>query len=204
MNYAIGVVAHPSRSRRAAALGALVGADLIVIDAEGRGERWCHQETLAKLVLRDCDHVVLLEDDAVPCHNFRGLLSAYLVEAGDALVSLYLGTGAWSHADQFSQRRAVARLTARADAEGATWIEAASLWHGVGVALPIVRSASLLAYMRASRYPSDGAMSRWARANGVPVRYTWPSLVDHADGEPVGGKRRQVPRRAVRTHPMSI
>jgi len=202
MTYAIGIVAHPARNEQAHQLAADVDADLIVVDTCSQGEQWCHQETLTELMKRDVDWYVLLEDDALPCQNFRALLEEALNEAGDALISLYLGTGAWAGTDQVTTARLVPRLIAQADRDSAHWITAPGLYHAVGIAIPAVRARAALAHMRAVRYASDKALSRWAHANHIPIRYTWPSLVDHADGERLAGEQRNTPRRAWRTHPM--
>lgn len=195
MNIAIGIVAHPSRSVMAKRLYDTVGADIISFDNNSFGERWNHTRALEELPR--ADWAVLLEDDAIPCPDFRVQLSNALQEAGDAIVSLYLGTGRWAGANPKTQEHVVRRLIQDADAQGSRWIEADALWHAVGIAIPYKYVESVLTYLQCSPLPTDQAITHWARQNHVPIFYTHPSLIDHADvPRIVRTQDKPVPRRA--------
>lgn len=179
MQYAIGIVAHPSRSVMAKRLYDTIGADIIGFDNNSFGERWNHTRALEELPR--ADWAVLLEDDAIPCPDFRARLSDALNGAGDAVVSLYLGTGRWAGTNPKTQEQAIRRLIEDADERGNRWIEAIALWHAVGIAIPYQHIAAILHHFGRDAAPTDQAITHWARTYGVPIRYTHPSLVDHAD-----------------------
>lgn len=200
MSTAVGIVAVPERWTAGGRLARKVGSEVLVTDVRHHGERWCHQETLARLIDTGADWLVWLEDDALPCPRFRERLSDSLDSAGDALVSLYLGTGRWAGTSPARMEPVVRGMVERAESGGSRWIETDALWHAVAVAVPAYRAGSLLAHLRADPRPTDQAATRWARTHFLPVRYTWPSLVDHDDSLPriVRTSDRPVPRRAWR------
>lgn len=202
MSIAIGIVAHPDRLQQARDLMTWTSANVISLDDKGHGERWNHQNTLAKLLRYRADWYVLLEDDALPGADFHGHLHHYLTTAPSGIVSLYLGTGRWAGTSPPHHERVVRGLIEDADQEGAEWITTGALWHAVGVAIPRTHASSLLAHLRDSPLPTDEAITAWCRATRTPVHYTWPSLVDHHDGPTVtlhpDGQQREQPRRAWR------
>lgn len=138
---------------------------------------------------------VTLEDDAMPIPRFRVQLDAALSVAPTPIVSLYLGT---SNPKQW--QASIARATDTADAAGAHWLTCTSLLHAVGIAI----RTDLLPVQLDNDGPVDEQLTRWARTHGHLVAYCWPSLVDHADTEPLisrraDGQPRAEPRKAWRT-----
>ena len=197
MNIAIGVVAHPSRREHVENLTDTVAFNVACYDTHGRGERWNHAETLRELLdtVPRADWYVLIEDDALPCADFRDRLAAALDQAGDdVLVSLYLGQGAWATRKP-DTKHTVARLVRQADLTGG-WIDADEMWHAVGVCIRAEHARSVQAHLATESAPTDLALTRWAAAHEVGIRYTYPSLVDHADGASV--IPRTTPRKAGR------
>ncbi|WP_159794481.1 hypothetical protein [Puerhibacterium puerhi] len=198
MSVAIAVVAHPARAAMASDLFDAVAGNVLALDVDGRGEQANHQAALEALLDVDADWLVLLEDDAVPAPRFRTQLAAALADAGDAVVSLYLGTGRWAGTIPAAHEPVVRRLVADADAVGARWITADALWHAVGFAVPRRAARELLAHLRADILPTDQAVTSWCQRTATPVRYTWPSLVDHLDGPTVTQHPDGQPRREAR------
>lgn len=198
MTAAVAIVAHPARLDDANALSDRVQADYLSLDHESRGERWNHQHALAALIDTDADWLVLLEDDAVPCSDFRDRLDDVLATAPGSLVSLYLGTGRWAGHDHRIHAGVVHRLIARADRDGTGWIRADGMWHAVGIAVRREQAKRLLRHLRSNGQPTDQAISAWCKYTRTPVHYTHPSLVDHADGPTVTDHPDKQPRREAR------
>lgn len=187
------IVAHTARRDAATELATLVNADEILTDdgtlgCEGNHRRaweW-HAENTPH------DWAVVLEDDAVPVPDFTQQLAAALRVAPTPIVSLYLGTGnptIWQP-----------RITRAINTAGqANWLVSNTLLHAVAVAI----RADLLPTHIDTRMPIDNAISNWAKRHDHLVAYTLPSLVDHADTQPVITQRydrkpRDLPRRAHR------
>jgi hypothetical protein len=120
---------------------------------------------------------MVLEDDAVPVPNLGYHLGQALFYAPSPVVSLYLGTGR----PQFIQPKAT-----RATSLGRPWIVHSRLLHCVAV---VVRSdlihdmhhVAREAAGSAAAKPIDEAITEWTKGRMLPVAYTNPSLVEHAD-----------------------
>ncbi|MEX3742412.1 hypothetical protein [Mycolicibacterium porcinum] len=118
---------------------------------------------------------VVLEDDAVPVPGFRHQVAAALATAPTPVVSLYLGR-AWP---RYIQPR-IPNAIARATTTDAHWITARRLHHAVGVAIHHDHIHDMLNRVDPGQ-PIDETIGTWAAHRGLPVAYSWPSLVDHAD-----------------------
>lgn len=191
------VMAHPDRDRPSHALAWLLGAQLIVDDGRGEnatGDRawadgWCRSDGS-----ESAWHVVM-QDDARPVATIHEQAPAALAAAPTPVVSFYLGT---SYPEHTIAPARVAML--KADEDRAAWITAPRLFWGVAVAIRTELVPDMLRTVRRSRRPYDERISRWAEQAGHRVSYTWPSLVDHADGESlVRSRPRRKPRVAYRT-----
>lgn len=178
---AVGIVAHPLRRDMAEGLAAQIEADVVVYDIDGRGERWCHTHTLRRLAATGADWLVLSEDDALPIDDFRPSLARALSDTHPAIVSLYIGQGNWVGLIP-RKGSIVERLVAQARRTRASWIDHPRLFHGVAIAIPNAWAAAIIDALEDSVRSSDRTIGEWAIANGRPVRYTWPSLVDHRNG----------------------
>ncbi len=137
---------------------------------------------------------VVLEDDAIPCGAFRRQLNQVLTVATTPIVGLYLGRSypiAW--------QRHIAHIAN----DPAHWAISTHLLHGVGTAIRADLVPDMITHVgrQDPEWPIDDSITAWARARGHLVGYTRPSLVDHADQEPIiqqrydGGQRDQ-PRTA--------
>lgn len=176
--FSIGVVAHQDRYERATKLADYIEAELVTVDSDGklgaganheRCYEWLYETTSAPWC-------VILEDDAIPVKDFRNQLNLVLRAAPTGLVSLYLGRtrpGRWQ--PSISQVIGSDRH----------FLLGTELLHHVAVAVHTPLIPSLLAHIRSDRsyqlgrLPIDEAVGRFARAVGIKVAYTHPSICDH-------------------------
>jgi len=192
VSLAVAVVAHPTRLAAAEQLAADLGAHLVV-DEHERGEWLTHARALAWAAEQPVSHALIVQDDALPVPGLLDHVIAATDAHPDGPIGLYVGR-ARPRADQ------VARAVHRADEVGASWLEANTLLWGVATVLPATDLGALLAWGRRCQLPYDQRIGAWYRSQMRPVRYTWPSLVDHADGPSLlAGRARTVQRVAWRT-----
>jgi hypothetical protein len=166
------VMAHPLRVTTATDLADQVDARIVWDQVD---DEWDTAARAWAAINPAADWGVVLQDDAVPIDDFRRHLTDALDAAPPGPVSLYVGTGR-PHAP------AVERAVKFARRRSASWLEHRALLWGVAVALPTAGLGAMLASCDEGRRPYDQRLSAWWRARRVPCRYTWPSLVDHADG----------------------
>lgn len=174
----IGIVAHHARQTQAEHLAEQTNAAYISYDDGSWGcdrnhrrvWKW-HQDNSRQ------DWSVVLEDDAVPVDNFTDQLTQALAVAPTPIVSLYLGTAKPEH-----WQPKVGLTVGNANAVDARWIVSTDLLHAVGVCIRTELIPSLLNHLNQCEIPVDAGITTWAHTNELKVGYTWPSLVDHADG----------------------
>jgi hypothetical protein len=189
---AVAVVAHPARLAAAEQLASELGAHLVV-DRLGEGEWPTHARALAWAAQQDAAHALIVQDDAVPVPGLLEHVGAAVAAYPDGPIGLYVGRSR-------PRPEQVARAVRRADEIGASWLEANTLLWGVATVLPAADLAGLLAWGKRCHLPYDQRIGCWYRNQRRPVRYTWPSLVDHADGPSLlAGGARTVLRVAWRT-----
>ena len=177
MILSVAVVAHPARLGAAEKLAADLSAGLFV-DEYGMGEWENHARALAWAAEGPSSHVLVVQDDAVPIPGFLRLAAEAVEQYPDGPIGFYVGR-------QRPIRRTVERAVRTAEQQGASWLEHRSLLWGVATSVPVADIPLFLEWARSSRLPYDERLGEWYRRRGVPVRYTWPSLVDHADGPSV-------------------
>ncbi len=122
---------------------------------------------------------IVLEDDAQPVEDFNQQAAQALAAAPTPIVSFYLGKLRPPH-----WQNAIRAATEQAVRTDAHYVTATHLLHAVAVAIRTDLIADMLAHARTSRRPWDFTIAAWALQDHHPVAYTWPSLVDHADGPP--------------------
>jgi hypothetical protein len=187
------IVAHHSRAEQATDLALAVDADEILFDDGTLGAAGNHRR--AWDLHTNSTHTgwcVVLEDDAVPCAGFRDQLDTALHTAPTDIVSLYLGRTRPPH-----WQGRIEQATVRADLLGNAWIVGGQLLHAVGVAAQPRLTPTMAQWTHHLAEPVDGRP-----VGDEPISYTWPSLVDHADGPTVtdhpDGKARTTARTAWR------
>jgi hypothetical protein len=193
MTISIGVVADVRRGDMGERLAIRVAADHLGIDTEMRGGTKNHVAVWRKHADDPADWSVVLEDDAVPVDGFREQLADALAVAPAPIVSLYLGRG-------YIEDNRIGEILTRADVLGANWIVTQGrILHAVGLAVRKDLLPALVANLPRDECPIDRSLSMWARRDGHRVAYSWPSLVEHADGASLVTRYRRTERRAWRT-----
>lgn len=172
MRLGVAVMAHPSRERMALALARPLHAAICWDD--GSGERATGATAWEVAALGNPDWSIVLQDDAVPIGGFLEHAAEALEARSPALVSFYVGTGR-------GRPTGVVKAIEQADAEGAAWLECDALLWGVALALPTYLVPEMLSVTDQLGLRYDTRIGAWAHKRGIPIRYTWPSLVDHAD-----------------------
>lgn len=190
------IVAHVSR---AAMLDRLTDRfpDAIVFLDDGTLGGWRnHRRALSWAAEYAEGAVLVLEDDAVPADDLEESACALVERHPGRLISLYAGTSypAWVQPHYLA-------LMGEADILGRAWFELPALCHAVGYIMPTLGLADLLVEADKGKIGTDERLSRsWSVMAGTDVVYAHPSLVDHADEEPVeqhlDGLPRDRPRRA--------
>lgn len=175
------VVAHHERRAAARKLADTVGADHVCMDNGDLGVNANHRAAWAWHLSHPADWAIVLEDDSVPCKEFRWQLTQALTVAPATVVSLYLGKmypPSWQETLEYA--------TKRAEKADACFIVGPYNFHAVGLAANRAQVKHLLAGMTTyGVYAVDMAICTWAEKANVEIAYTWPSLVDHADGPSV-------------------
>lgn len=176
MRIGIAVMAHESRLAAAIELATRLDAQLVVDDGRGENATGDRAWLAAWAQYEDTDWCIVLQDDAIVRDDFLEQAQLALATAGDGVVSFYVGTGR-------PVQRQVEYSIALADHVGAAWLSSTDLHWGVGVALPAHLVVDMLEKVAGSTMLYDSRLGFWAAKWKHPIRYTWPSLVDHADGE---------------------
>jgi GR25 family glycosyltransferase involved in LPS biosynthesis len=173
----IAIVAHKDRQVMAEKLAGEVNADHISLDNGGRGAGLNHRKAWEWLMNHPSDWGIVLEDDSVPCKDFRNQATAALEKAPARVVSLYLG-----RARPIGWQDSVEKAVERAQQKKACWITDKHSLHAVAMAADM-RSLKMVwhALTLYSVYPPDEALSLYTYRNQIDVAYSYPSLVDHLD-----------------------
>lgn len=200
--FAAGIVAHVSRADRANRLARRVRAKVVSVDDGTLGATANHTLVLERLYAETKEdpptYLLVLEDDAVPVRAPMKHLDLALRSAPESIISFYLGTSFPRY-----WQPGVERAIRDADAAGVQWIVGDHLLHAVAYAVYRHCVPELVDYLKTvPSLPIDEAITEWARPLHRPVAYTFPSLVDHLDDEPVishkDGVPRNLPRKAHR------
>jgi len=195
----IAVVAHTKRADEAHQLMERVGAAYLSMDNGTLGCEQNHRRTWQWLADNNPNEwSTVLEDDARPVPNFKQHLQQALAHTDTDVVSCYLGHKVNNPPQEATGQRAVDNATKN----GACWITSHLLLHAVAVSIKTALIPDMLNHTRTVRLPIDEAITHWTRHKqpAMMIGYTNPSLVDHADGEPVILRRRdKMPRPKGRT-----
>ncbi|WP_269929124.1 hypothetical protein [Kocuria massiliensis] len=166
----VAVVAHHTRHSEAVDLMNHVNGATLFVDDDYHGSLWNHRRAL-QWADSIGERVWIMEDDAVPDRDFAEHAHHWATRYPNELISGYLGR---SRPPQWQHR--IESLLAHGDDH----VRLPQLIHGVCYSIPPEETGRVLAGLQDG--PADYAIGdAWDR----DVLYTVPSLVDHADGEPV-------------------
>lgn len=170
------IMAHERRRAWAEELAAKLDAAIV----------WDHHNDRVETGLRcleahrevpEATHWLIVQDDAIVCHDLVPALERAVQVSGDRILSLYIGNGA-----PLSRFR-LGQLARSADQAGVSWIEWPGTIWGVAILVPVAPIEDLIAsYRRDPLTNYDTRLENAARKCGVPWWYPWPSLVDHRHG----------------------
>lgn len=180
------VVGHTLRYEAATELARQLNAGLSIDD--GRlGTYKNHRRALLAGAESGASHVCILEDDAVPVENFVEHVERAAEAMPNDLIGLYVGKSR-------PQPELVEHAVRRAEETGASWLHSLSLLWGVSYLVPSHAVPALVAAadIRQLTPYADRRIGRaWRASQGRPIYYTWPSLVDHADGPSITNEHGQ-------------
>lgn len=183
---ATAVVAHTKRLVQAQALASQIGA-VTFLDDGTQGE-WANHARALTWAAEHGTHAVIVQDDALPIPEFSECVRQAIEHKPDDLIGLYVGRSR-------PLRERVEKAVAKADEIGASWLTCERLCWGVATIVPTHAIDALLTYETTAPYDRRLGMA-WREHTGRDVVYTWPSLVDHADGESViDGRAARLPGR---------
>jgi len=192
----VGIVAHTSRREQYQNLINEVDPTLVSVDDGTKGCDRNHRHTWLELLRwSDRPWLCVLEDDAVPVEGFIHQLTQALSEAPEPVVSLYLGR---QRPPQYQSE--ILTAVAKADANDACWIVAPRLYQAVAVVVYRDLVEEMVAWTLKRKYfQIDDGISSWIGRSHRRVAHTWPSLVEHADGQTVAHAKRSPGRVAYKT-----
>lgn len=176
MRVSFSVMAHPSRSAMVDDLvGQLPVSTTVVYDEIG--DRWDTGRRSMLALDPLADWGVVIQDDAILCHDFTNQVRAALASVPDGPVAFYLSrTGKNQHLN----REALTKARAR----GECWVRWSGPWWGVAVAMRPLDIAPMLEWCdgRPDIPNYDRRMARYFESIGRACWYSIPSLVDHRHG----------------------
>jgi hypothetical protein len=158
-------------------LAAEVSAEAISWDTGNLHCEGNHLQLWSYLQYCPQEWVVVLEDDAEPCEDFREQLSEMLAQASTPIVSLYLGRG---RPDQWQLP------ISSVISHEACFIRSDTLLNTVGYAIRTELLAALVPSLARSlrlttRRELPERMTAWAQRRHHLISYTRPSIVQHSD-----------------------
>jgi hypothetical protein len=182
------IQAHPARTDLLSRLReGLAPLDVQVVcdEGEGKPDPWRgYRLCLAAAVASARPHVLVVQDDAIPCFDFACHLNCAIAERPDAVLVLFLA--AQPRLTSLAADRARAAREAFAPLHPRDWMPAVAVCYPLAVAERILAWTDAVAG-RHSR-SDDHMLGRWhreqARQAGVQVLVTVPSLVQHPDDVP--------------------
>lgn len=159
-----------------------VGAAYMTIDNGKYGCEGNHRRAWEYLAKHNTSEwSIVLEDDAIPVpEGFNEQLAQVLDNAPTPIVSLYLGKLRPPH-----WQSAIRQAVEQATTQDSHYLVGTHLLHAVAVAIRTDLLADMLTSTATTQHAWDFRIAAWALERGHAVSYTFPSLVDHADGDTV-------------------
>ena len=171
------IMAHPARAAQVERLQAKLDREVPVV-WDQLHDRWDTGRRSMLAADPDCTHHLVLQDDVLIPHDLLAgleLALAYIPE-GAPLVG-YVGR-------LRPQNDRVKDLVELADRKGASWITMRQIHWGPLIVVPTASVAPMIEFcdVLETILNYDLRLSRYWEEWGIRAWYTWPCLVDHADG----------------------
>jgi hypothetical protein len=156
-------------------------AEVISDDEPGQSNPWRgYRKCLANLPASG--HVVVLQDDTVPCINFELGLERLVVARPSDVVSLFVGG-----LNSVTRRNCFEALR-----QGRHWalLHPRDIAHVVGLIWPVDQARDFLTWTETAKIPGhglrmprsdDAIVGSWARQTKTPIWIALPNLVQHPD-----------------------
>lgn len=146
-------------------------------------DTWRTHRACLEAMPEPATHLLVIQDDAVPCEAFTARATAAVDQHPEALVALFVP------GFPFMARRLV---QARDLGESSAVLPVAAFTPVVAIVYPRLHVDGLLAFTDRARWPharqigtaDDAIVAGYVRANRIDVIATVPSLVDHRDDIP--------------------
>ncbi len=173
----VAMMAHPKRAAQVEAMLSRLDRECEVIWDE-KNDRWDTGRRAMLAYDPEATHHVVIQDDLLVCRDlFAGLEKALEHVPADAPVCGYIGRVR-------PELETVAACVRRAQESGASWVTMHTLNWGPLVVVPTACIRDMIRHCDRLNVPNyDRRLSRYFELQrGIRTWYTWPSLVDHADG----------------------
>jgi hypothetical protein len=184
----ISIMAHPDREEFVKGLLKEVGGTIpVAMDRRGEGSWSCARKAWT-LHDKFADYHLVLQDDAIPCSNFRERAISVLPEERSMAVSLFMA------ASNPKRTEDIVRRYTRGET---SWVSP-YLYNGVAIALPIPMILPMIDWVDDKRramhrrwglHRSDGRIFMYLHAKGIQTFYPIPCLVDHRDSPSIVGTK---------------
>ncbi len=178
ISMSVAIMAHPKRRKQVDHVLAQLGVDVPIV-WDRKNDRWDTGRRSMLAYDPACSHHLVIQDDCLVCKDLiPGVIKAVEHMPEDSPLCLYMGK-------RRPREHFVVRAAAQADEGGASFITMRNLNWGPGIVVPTNIIPEMIAYcdplVDVLNY--DKRLSRyWQFAVGKRVWYTYPSLLDHADG----------------------
>ncbi len=167
----LAIMAHPSRKERAEALCDRLKPFNPVIVWDEKSSEW-ETGSRALLAYEDSDFHLVIQDDAVISGNFYvNVLAALDSIPSESLISFYTGKVK-------PAVRQTGLAVAAAQVSKSSWLKGQTLFWGVAIAVPTKYIEAIVAQKSTHLY--DRRVGEFFYKRYLPVWYTNPSIVDHA------------------------
>lgn len=175
----VAMMAHPKRRALAEQILSRLDRQDVQVVWDEKDNRWDTGRRAMLAYDPACSHHAVIQDDVLVCRDlFAGLRVALEHVPDNVPVCGYVG-----RVRPYAEMVTLAAMRARA--QGASWLQMHTLNWGPLIAVPTREIPDMIEHCdkltEIANY--DRRLSRfWELVRKVPIWYTWPSLVDHADG----------------------
>lgn len=164
MNIDYIIMAHKSRKEHYERLANQFDDIKLCIDYQNQGA-WAIAKQAWDMADKDSDYTIVIQDDALLCHNFQEKAEQFIEQHKGHVISFYYGDNPQAHKeikpDYFDTM----------------------LNHAVCLAIPTAEIEDMIQYcdFQPECTGDDMKIRRWLITNGRTCRYSNPSLVQHRD-----------------------